>query len=408
MYGIDRMDTEEDLNVLIYNMGGRDTEVSVVRYSAMTDAKNKTYEYVEILGEGYDETLGGKEFDHVLVGIMADKFNAMKEREGKPDVRTLPRQMKRLYKEASSIKDILSANKLVNIKVAELHDYVTLAFELTREDFEEACSHLFERVKNPINQALEEAQLSSSDIHQVEILGGGIRVPKVQAILKEEMDDKELHVHLNGDEAMSFGSAFIASNSSASYKVRKVYLTQHPKYDIRISLQPLDPEVADLKRQEAEQAASSDASSEDGEEGKTGPIKYFKDTVLYKRTDYLGQKKTIHLDYDLNMLIVATAVHPDGSEEELKRFELNTIADIMDKEVMKKETTTRPKLSLSFELSRSHLIQLNSAKIAADETVLEEIEKPKLKTKKGDDDTKEETDAGEEKAGEEDGNEDKK
>ena len=54
--------------------------------------------------------------------------------------------MKRLYKEASSIKDILSANKLVNIKVAELHDYVTLAFELTREDYEEACSHLFERV----------------------------------------------------------------------------------------------------------------------------------------------------------------------------------------------------------------------------------------------------------------------
>ena len=85
------MDTEEDLNVLIYNMGGRDTEVSVVRYSAMTDAKNKTYEYVEILGEGYEETLGGKEFDHVLVGIMADKFNSMKEREGKPDVRTLPR-----------------------------------------------------------------------------------------------------------------------------------------------------------------------------------------------------------------------------------------------------------------------------------------------------------------------------
>ena len=71
MYGIDRMDTEEDLNVLIYNMGGRDTEVSVVRYSAVTDAKEKTYEYVEILGEGYDETLGGMELDHVrLVPIL--------------------------------------------------------------------------------------------------------------------------------------------------------------------------------------------------------------------------------------------------------------------------------------------------------------------------------------------------
>jgi len=60
----------------------------------------------------------------------------------------------------------------------------------------------------------------------------------------------ELHVHLNGDEAMSFGSAFIASNSSSSFKVRKVYLTSHPKYDIRIRMSPLDEEVAILKSQE--------------------------------------------------------------------------------------------------------------------------------------------------------------
>lgn len=73
--------------------------------------------------------------------------------------------MKRLYKEAIGIKDILSANKLVNIKVAELHDYVTLAFELTREDYEAACSHLLERVRNPVDQALEEAGLTSQDIH---------------------------------------------------------------------------------------------------------------------------------------------------------------------------------------------------------------------------------------------------
>lgn len=118
-------------------------------------------------------------------------------------------------------------------------------------------------------------------------------MPKVQAILKEQMDDKELHVHLNGDEAMSFGSAFIASNSSASYKVRKVYLTQHPKYDIRIRMSPLDPEVADLKKQEAEAfAAAAETESSEGEEGEekstNSPIVYEKETVLYKRSDYLG------------------------------------------------------------------------------------------------------------------------
>lgn len=71
-------------------------------------------------------------------------------------------------------------------------------------------------------------------------------MPKVQAILKEAMDDQELHVHLNGDEAMSFGSAFIAANSSSSFKVRKVYLTQHPKYDVRVRVTPSDPESVDL------------------------------------------------------------------------------------------------------------------------------------------------------------------
>ena len=189
------------------------------------------------------------------------------------------------------------------------------------------------------------------------------------------MNDMELHVHLNGDEAMSFGSAFIASNSSASFKVRKVYLTQHPKYDIRVNFSPLDPEVADLKRQEAEERAQTDSSEE---ESTDDAIVYEKETILYKRSDYLGQKKTIHLNYDVNMLIKATAIHPDGSEEELVSFELSDIDSIMEKDVMQKETTTKPKISLSFEYSRSQLFQLLSAKVNVEETVLEEVE-PELK-----------------------------
>ena len=103
-------------------------------------------------------------------------------------------------------------------------------------------------------------------------------MPKIQAILKEAMQDKELNVHLNGDEAMSFGAAFIASNSSSSFKVRKVYLTQHPKYDIRVNIAPLSQEAADLKRQQAIEAGENDDDM----------ITYEKETVLYKTTDYMG------------------------------------------------------------------------------------------------------------------------
>jgi len=113
------------------------------------------------------------------------------------------------------------------------------------------------------------------------------------------MEDKELHVHLNGDEAMSFGSSYIAANSTSSFKVRKVYLTSHPKHDIRIKISPLNETVA----AEIAEAAAAASDDEDSSEDK---IVYDKETMLYKRSDYLGQKKTIHLFYDVSMRIDAT------------------------------------------------------------------------------------------------------
>ena len=229
--GVSKNELDDEI-VLFYNMGGRDTEASIVKFSQITNAKNKTYESVEILGEGWDSTLGGKAFDHVIVQILIEEFNALKERQGKPDIRENARAMKRLYKETPKIKEILSANRIVDVKIPELHDYVTLQFKLERSRFEEACDSLFKRVESPVTQALKQAQISVEDLTGVEILGGGVRVPKVHDILKEVSGKDELSVHLNGDEAMCFGSAFIVSNFTSSFKVRHFYLTQHPKYDV--------------------------------------------------------------------------------------------------------------------------------------------------------------------------------
>ena len=109
-------------------MGGMDTEVTIARYQHLNiseKAKKKT-PYIEILGESYERDLGSKDLDLVLFNILADKFNALKEREGKPDVRTNMRASKRLLKEVVKIKEVLSANKQASVKVPELLDYVTL------------------------------------------------------------------------------------------------------------------------------------------------------------------------------------------------------------------------------------------------------------------------------------------
>lgn len=128
-------------------------------------------------------------------------------------------------------------------------------------------------------QALNRAGLTVDQIDQVEILGGGLRVPKVQEIIKAKLKTDELHVHLNGDEAMCFGSAFIASNSSSSFKVRKVFLTQHPHHAFKIEIKPIVP----VEPSEIE----VDTPKEDGEEGEK-PVSYEKEVVLYKKSDYLG------------------------------------------------------------------------------------------------------------------------
>jgi hypoxia up-regulated 1 len=84
---------------------------------------------------------------------------------------------------------------------------------------EDASGEFFAQVNKPIEDALEKAGLTIEDIDQMELLGGGIRNPKIVQIL-ETFIKKEAGVHLNGDEAMCFGSAFIASNSSSAFKVK--------------------------------------------------------------------------------------------------------------------------------------------------------------------------------------------
>lgn len=362
MYGIDRLDSEKDLNVIFYNMGGVDTEVTLARFSAVTDDKNKQFEHVEILAEAYDQHLGGQDFDKVIVEMMAEAFNSMPERQGKADVRSNDRAMKRLWKESSKVKDILSANKLADVKVPELLDYVTLRTMLQRSDFEQRAEHLLSRVGSPVAQVLAKAGLSLDDIDQVEILGGGLRVPQVQELIKQATNKHELMVHLNGDEAMCFGSAFIASNSSSSFKVRKVYLTQHPTFEYRLEISTLEALPEDFDAAESE-------------------ITYTKDFTLFKSSDYLGAKKTIALSYDKNMLIKVFAKHQDSEDEELlAEYTLDEIEGIASNDVATKEGSTTPKLTLQFELSRSHLLQITKSEIKIEELVREEI-KPDKKEK---------------------------
>ena len=203
------------------------------------------------------------------------------------------------------------------------------------------------------------------------------------------MNTDELHVHLNGDEAMCFGSAFIASNSSSSFKVRKVFLTQHPQYAFKMTIKPIEPvETADVNVDTPDDCEGDDCVK---------PVSYEKEVILYKKTDYLGNKKTINLIYDRGMRIDVFALREvegqdEPDEEPLVTYLLPELDEIAKKDVVVKEGSTKPKVSLMFELTRSHLFKLNGASVSVDETVIEEVVIEKKKDKKKKKEDKEETD----------------
>lgn len=291
MFGIDqKVENDEKKTVLFYNMGGMDTEVTIAEYSMINVTDKKWSPHIHILAEANVRDMGSKDLDIIIVNLLAEKFNALKERSGKPDVRDNVRAVKRLFKEAVKIKETLSANKFANIKIPELLDYVTLQINLPREEVEEIAKDFFSGVSKPIEMALEKAGLKVEDINQVELIGGGVRVPKVTDILEEYLQRKDLSVHLNGDEAMCFGSAFIASNSSQTMKVKQIFLTHNPEYDILLKISPINPEDA---------ISEEDQLAEGREEADI--IKFTQDIKLFNTTDYLGKSKGLSMNYNKNM-----------------------------------------------------------------------------------------------------------
>ena len=229
-YGIDRVD-EKPLHILFYNMGGSSLEVSIARYYSYEakdrlTRKSKKIGAFEILGKGWDATLGGGSFDARLVNHLADEFNTNPIMEGK-DIRTIPRAMAKLRQQANKVKHVLSANNEIPVFADGLYKDTGLSTHISRATFEELTHDLLERSVTPIQQALNSANLTLSDIDQIELIGGGMRIPKVQEMLKDFFSGRAPVKSVSPDHAIAHGAAVQAAiivGSDTSDRLSKVLL----------------------------------------------------------------------------------------------------------------------------------------------------------------------------------------
>uniref|UniRef100_A0A674N818 Hypoxia up-regulated protein 1 n=1 Tax=Takifugu rubripes TaxID=31033 RepID=A0A674N818_TAKRU len=219
-------------NVMFYDMGSGSTTATIVTYQTVKTKESGTQPQLQIRGVGFDRGLGGFEMDLRLRDHLAKLFNEQKK--SKKDVRENHRAMAKLLKEAQRLKTVLSANVDFMAQVEGLMDDIDFKSKVTRAEFENLCADLFERVPQPVKDALSAAEMTMNEIEQVILVGGATRVPKVQEVLLKAVEKEELGKNINADEAAAMGAVYQAAALSKAFKVKPFLVRDAAVFPIQV------------------------------------------------------------------------------------------------------------------------------------------------------------------------------
>ncbi|XP_046995314.1 heat shock protein 70 A1-like [Schistocerca americana] len=197
-YGLDK-NLKGERNVLIFDLGGGTFDVSILSISEGS--------LFEVKATAGDTHLGGEDFDSRLVNHLADEF----KRKFHKDVRSNPRALRRLRTAAERAKRTLSSSTEASIEIDALLDGIDFYTKVSRARFEELCADLFRSTLQPVEKALADAKMDKASIHDVVLVGGSTRIPKIQALLQNYFAGKRLNLSINPDEAVAYGAAVQAA-----------------------------------------------------------------------------------------------------------------------------------------------------------------------------------------------------
>lgn len=197
-YGLDK-NLSGEKNVLIYDLGGGTFDVSI-----LTIDEGSVFEVQSTAG---DTHLGGEDFDNRMVDHFVKEFKRKYQR----DITSNNRALRRLRTACERAKRTLSSSTEASIEIDSLYDGVDFYTKITRARFEELCSDLFKSTMEPVERALKDAKLDKSKIHDIVLVGGSTRIPKIQKLLSDFMGGKELNRSINPDEAVAYGAAIQAA-----------------------------------------------------------------------------------------------------------------------------------------------------------------------------------------------------
>lgn len=161
----------------------------------------------EVKATAGDCHLGGEDIDNRIVEHVTQDF----KRKHKKDITDNARAVKRVKAAAERAKRVLSSSTSTTIEIDSLYDGIDYQLTLTRARFEELCADIFRRAMDPVEQVLRDAKMSKSEIDEVVLVGGTTRIPKLQQLLSDFFNGKDLCKSLNPDECVAYGAAVQAA-----------------------------------------------------------------------------------------------------------------------------------------------------------------------------------------------------
>merc|ERR1712141_666163 len=198
-YGLDKKKCEgKETNVLIFDLGGDTFDVSIL---TIEDG------IFEVKSTAGDTHLGGEDFDNRMV----DHFTKEFLRKHKKDISQNKRSLRRLRTACERAKRTLSASAQAAIEIDSLFEGIDFYTSITRARFEELCADLFRGTLEPAEKSLRDAKMDKSSIDDIVLVGGSTRIPKIQKLLSDFFNGKELNKSINPDEAVAYGAAVQAA-----------------------------------------------------------------------------------------------------------------------------------------------------------------------------------------------------
>lgn len=196
-YGLDKK-TKGEANVLIFDLGGGTFDVSLLTIEEGI---------FEVKATAGDTHLGGEDFDNRLVDHFIQEF----KRKFKKDISGNARAVRRLRTACERAKRTLSSAAQTSIEIDSLFEGIDFYTSLTRARFEELNQDLFRSTMEPVEKVLRDAKIDKSQVHDIVLVGGSTRIPKIQKMVSDFFNGKEPNKSINPDEAVAYGAAVQAA-----------------------------------------------------------------------------------------------------------------------------------------------------------------------------------------------------